>query len=233
MDTVMDLVGTAALAMLSVGLWTVRVALTARGSRVMGSSVAAVEATVFAAAFSRLLGDLDSPARIAAYGIGVAAGTLAGLWIDGWVRPSQEHEPGRPGAAPRQYVAGGSLAGKDSRPISSTSGSASGAWWEESTSPPEGAPEPSRDWSPRRLATNTSTTASAASIPSTAMTRSDFIPADYPPHHWNETSAPGARSNRPTDDRTARTPDRKRPGADHRGIRRRGTTGGASRQSHP
>jgi hypothetical protein len=175
MDTVMDLVGTAALAMLSVGLWTVRVALTARGSRVMGSSVAAVEATVFAAAFSRLLGDLDSPARIAAYGIGVAAGTLAGLWIDGWVRPSQEHQPSRPGAARRQYVAGGSLAGKDSRPISSTSGSASGAWGEESTSL-EGTPEPPGDSSARRLATNTTTTASTASIPSTAMARSDFIP---------------------------------------------------------
>jgi uncharacterized protein YebE (UPF0316 family) len=112
----LDLAGTAALAMLSVGLWTVRVALTARGSRLIGSSVAAVEATVFAAAFSRLLGDLDSPARIAAYGIGVAVGTLTGLWIDQRLRTS-------PPRATGQYVAGGSLAGNDSWPISSTNGS--------------------------------------------------------------------------------------------------------------
>jgi hypothetical protein len=86
-DGLIELLTTAGLAMLSVGLWTVRVAVTARGNRVLGASVAAVEATVFAVAFSRLLADLDSPERIAAYGLGVALGTLLGLRFDAVLNP--------------------------------------------------------------------------------------------------------------------------------------------------
>lgn len=111
MDDFLDFFATTALAMFSVGLWTVRVAVTARGRRIAGASVAAIEATVFAAAFSRLLADLDSPVRIAAYAVGVAAGTLLGLHID--------ERFGRRG----QYEAGGSLAGNDSLPHSSTTSS--------------------------------------------------------------------------------------------------------------
>jgi uncharacterized protein YebE (UPF0316 family) len=82
-----EVASTAGLAMLSVGLWTVRVAVTARGSRALGALVAAVEATVFAVAFSRLLAGLDSPHRVAAYGLGVAAGTLLGLTLDSVLNP--------------------------------------------------------------------------------------------------------------------------------------------------
>lgn len=78
---------TMVLAMISVGLWTVRVAITARGSRLLGAAAAAVEATVFAVAFSRLLSGLDSPPQIAAYGTGVAVGTVLGLELDTIINP--------------------------------------------------------------------------------------------------------------------------------------------------
>jgi hypothetical protein len=225
MDTIMDLAGTAALAMLSVGLWTVRVALTARGSRVMGSSVAAAEATVFAAAFSRLLGDLDSPARIAAYGLGVAGGTLAGLWIDSRLRPLPAES-----ANGSQYLAGGSLAGKDSRPISSTSWSFSG----ESEAPSDGASSTSGLSSARRLATSTSTNVSAITIPSAVRTRSDFIPVCYPPAQGNETSGPDPLPNRRTGGRTAHTPVVQVRLPDDRGApRKQGTPGGANKRNRP
>jgi uncharacterized protein YebE (UPF0316 family) len=72
----------ALLAMVSVGLWTLRVALTARGRRIAGAAVAAVEAVVFALAFSNLVSDLHSWERIAGYALGVAVGTIGGLVIN-------------------------------------------------------------------------------------------------------------------------------------------------------
>ncbi|MDQ4133264.1 MAG: hypothetical protein M3179_08685, partial [Actinomycetota bacterium] len=51
----------AGLAVASVGLWTLRVALAARGRKLAGAMVAAVEAIVFATAFTRLASDLDAP----------------------------------------------------------------------------------------------------------------------------------------------------------------------------
>lgn len=77
-----ELVGLAALASLAVSLWTVRVALTARGHRIAGSLVASLEAVTFATSFAQVLDSLDSPARVFAYAVGVAAGTLAGLSAD-------------------------------------------------------------------------------------------------------------------------------------------------------
>jgi uncharacterized protein YebE (UPF0316 family) len=74
-------VAMAGLAVLSVGLWTLRVALTARGSRVAGAGVAAVEAVVFAVVFSNVVGDLGSWDRVAGYAVGVALGTGAGLAV--------------------------------------------------------------------------------------------------------------------------------------------------------
>jgi uncharacterized protein YebE (UPF0316 family) len=74
--------GMALLAMTSVGLWTLRVALTARGRRGIAAAVAAVEAVVFAVAFTNVASHLDSPARIAGYAAGVAAGTVLGLTVD-------------------------------------------------------------------------------------------------------------------------------------------------------
>jgi uncharacterized protein YebE (UPF0316 family) len=72
----------AALAMASVGLWTLRVALTAQGRKAVGAGVAAVEAVVFAVVFSSVASDLGSPYRLGGYAIGVAAGTLLGLLVD-------------------------------------------------------------------------------------------------------------------------------------------------------
>ena len=78
---------TAVLAMASVSLWTLRVALTARNHKAMAAVAAAVEATVFALAFSRILSSLDSVVQVAAYATGVGCGTLVGLTINDRLRP--------------------------------------------------------------------------------------------------------------------------------------------------
>jgi uncharacterized protein YebE (UPF0316 family) len=72
----------AGMALVSVGLWTVRVTLAARGRKLLGAATAAVEAVVFAVAFSSLSASLDAPARVVGYAVGVAAGTLLGLFVD-------------------------------------------------------------------------------------------------------------------------------------------------------
>ena len=77
----------ALLAVLSVGLWTLRVALAARGCRVAGAGVAAAEAVVFALVFSNLIADLGSWDRIAGYAVGVAVGTCAGLAVNDRLAP--------------------------------------------------------------------------------------------------------------------------------------------------
>lgn len=79
---VLPLFKIALLASITVSLWTVRVALTARGRRYAGALVAVVEAMTFATVFAEVLDSVDSPTRLSAYGIGVGAGTLAGLAID-------------------------------------------------------------------------------------------------------------------------------------------------------
>lgn len=73
---------TYALAVASVSLWTVRVAVTARGLRMAGSAVATVEAVVFAIAFSHVLGSLETPFHLLAYAAGVGIGTFTGLSLD-------------------------------------------------------------------------------------------------------------------------------------------------------
>ena len=82
-----DALTTTGLALLSVSLWTARVALTAKGRKAASATMAAVEATVFVVAFSRLLTGLDSPVRVAAYATGVAAGTVLALAVDGALNP--------------------------------------------------------------------------------------------------------------------------------------------------
>ena len=72
----------AVLAGLTVSLWTVRVALTARRRRYAGALVATAEALAFATVFARVIESVDSPLQLAAYGLGVGAGTLAGVAID-------------------------------------------------------------------------------------------------------------------------------------------------------
>ncbi len=72
----------AAMAVGSVGLWTLRVAFAARGRKLLGAAVAALEAVVFAVVFSSLAASLDAPVRIIGYALGVALGTLLGLYLD-------------------------------------------------------------------------------------------------------------------------------------------------------
>lgn len=71
-----------ALACVSVGLWTLRVALTARGQKMGSAAVAAIEAVVFALVFSRLVSDLGSFDHLVGYAVGVAVGTIAGLTVN-------------------------------------------------------------------------------------------------------------------------------------------------------
>lgn len=75
------------LAFVNVGLWTLRVALTARGRRLAGGVVAAAEAVMFALVFSNLMADLASWDRVAGYALGVAVGTVAGLVVSDHVNP--------------------------------------------------------------------------------------------------------------------------------------------------
>ena len=70
------------LALLSVSLWTFRVSITARGLKLASAVMAAVEAVVYIAAFSKLITDIGSPDRILAYAAGVAVGTAIGLVLD-------------------------------------------------------------------------------------------------------------------------------------------------------
>jgi uncharacterized protein YebE (UPF0316 family) len=87
LDTLWEMVSTAGLAVSGVTLWTFRVAVTARGSRALGSLLAATEAMLFVVAFSRLMGSFDSPHLVIAYGAGVAAGTMLGLALDSRLNP--------------------------------------------------------------------------------------------------------------------------------------------------
>jgi uncharacterized protein YebE (UPF0316 family) len=70
------------LAVTSVGLWTLRVALTARGRKIAGSITASAEALVFLLAFSRVISNIDEVGRVAGYALGVGIGTLVGLIVD-------------------------------------------------------------------------------------------------------------------------------------------------------
>jgi uncharacterized protein YebE (UPF0316 family) len=79
--------GMALLATTSVGLWTLRVALTARGRRSIAATAAAVEAVIFAVAFTNAAAHLDSPIRLAGYAAGVAFGTVVGLTADHRLSP--------------------------------------------------------------------------------------------------------------------------------------------------
>lgn len=86
-STIIGTLTLAGLALLGVSLWTARVALTAQRRRLAAAAMAATEATVFVVAFSRVLSDLDSPVRVAAYAMGVAGGTALALVLDEMVNP--------------------------------------------------------------------------------------------------------------------------------------------------
>lgn len=87
MNPLLEMLLTAGLATATVTLWTVRIAVTARGSKALASVLAAVEAMLFIVAFSKLIHGLDAPHLIVAYGAGMAFGTWAGLSLDGRLNP--------------------------------------------------------------------------------------------------------------------------------------------------
>jgi uncharacterized protein YebE (UPF0316 family) len=82
METVVEFLQMAGLAVISVSLWTLRVALTSRGRRVAGSSIAGIEAVVFVVAFSRVAADLAVLHNLIGYALGVTLGTLVGMFLD-------------------------------------------------------------------------------------------------------------------------------------------------------
>lgn len=70
------------LALLSVSMWTFRIAIAARGLKLASSAMASVEAVIFAMTFSKLVTDLGSPGRILGYAAGMGAGTAVGLALN-------------------------------------------------------------------------------------------------------------------------------------------------------
>jgi uncharacterized protein YebE (UPF0316 family) len=82
MNAFLDSLQMAGLAIGSVCLWTLRVALTARGRKVAGSLTAGLEAVVFLVAFSTVAADLDAIERVLGYAVGVGLGTLIGVQLD-------------------------------------------------------------------------------------------------------------------------------------------------------
>jgi len=82
MRELLDSLQMAGLAIVSVSLWTLRVALTARGRKVAGAVTAGLEAVVFILVFSRAAADLAAIERLLGYAAGVAIGTLVGVALD-------------------------------------------------------------------------------------------------------------------------------------------------------
>ena len=82
MRALLDSIQMAGLAIVSVSLWTMRVALTARGRKVAGAIASGVEAVVFILAFSQVAQDLAAIERLLGYAVGVALGSLAGIYLD-------------------------------------------------------------------------------------------------------------------------------------------------------
>lgn len=82
MNDLLEAMQMAGLAVVSVSLWTLRVALTARGRRFAGALTAGAEAVVFVVAFSRAAQDLAALERLLGYAVGVGVGTLLGLFVD-------------------------------------------------------------------------------------------------------------------------------------------------------
>jgi uncharacterized protein YebE (UPF0316 family) len=88
LEVSVEVVVLALLAMSSVCLWTLRVAATTRGHRLLAPPRAAVEAIVYVTAFGRLLADLGSIERMLAFAFGVAAGTSAAMIVADRVSPA-------------------------------------------------------------------------------------------------------------------------------------------------
>ena len=73
---------TLTLAIASVGMWTLRVAVTSRGNRAASSVIAMLEATTYVVTVSHIIQALDAPTHLVVYAIGVGFGTYGGLTVD-------------------------------------------------------------------------------------------------------------------------------------------------------
>lgn len=67
---------------LDVSLSTVRMLLVMRGKRYPAAAIGFAEASIYIAALSRVMTNLDDPLKILAYGLGFASGTLLGSVIE-------------------------------------------------------------------------------------------------------------------------------------------------------
>jgi uncharacterized protein YebE (UPF0316 family) len=86
-SALVDLAALVLLATASVGLWTLRIVVTAKGRNTAAATIAAIEAIVFLVAFSRAVAGLTAPERVGAYAVGVGLGTLLGLAVDRRLNP--------------------------------------------------------------------------------------------------------------------------------------------------
>ncbi|MGD9987608.1 DUF5698 domain-containing protein [Pseudonocardia sp.] len=73
----------AALVVLEVGVWQVRMAVAARGRRRVAAVLGALGAVIQVVALGQVVTDLDNPANVVGYAVGVAAGVYLGVGIGG------------------------------------------------------------------------------------------------------------------------------------------------------
>lgn len=82
-DTVFQPLLIAVLVVLEVAVWQVRVALSTRGRKRIAAALGAVNAVLSVVAISQVVTNLDRPANIAGYAMGVAVGVYLGVVVDG------------------------------------------------------------------------------------------------------------------------------------------------------
>ena len=73
----------AVLVVLEVAVWQVRVALATRGRKQIAAVLGAVNAVISVVALGQVVTNLDRPANIAGYAVGVAVGVYVGVAADG------------------------------------------------------------------------------------------------------------------------------------------------------
>jgi uncharacterized protein YebE (UPF0316 family) len=73
----------AVLVVLEVAVWQVRVALATRGRKQIAAVLGAVNAVISVVALGQVVTNLDRPANIAGYALGVAVGVYLGVAVDG------------------------------------------------------------------------------------------------------------------------------------------------------
>ena len=85
----------AVLVVLEVAVWQVRVARATRGRKREAAALGAVNAVMSVVALGQVVTNLDRPANVAGYAIGVALGVYLGVVVDEGLRRSR-----RPAEAP-------------------------------------------------------------------------------------------------------------------------------------